>query len=177
MLCYITNPSGLAEVGMVTHTCPGFSSSALLVGTAGVKHQEEGEVSAWAVGVKFSKAHKRVVGVPQCQGGAPGWMRCLCAMGEHRGCSQGALWAGLSCGGDGGDSASGFLLLSHDERGRGCRRAYDGLFETCIQQSFFSPQHPDSFPELGWISPVVKQHKHGYIHPQPLQLFRNPCNW
>lgn len=118
MLCYITNPSGLAEVGMVTHTCPGFSSSALLVGTAGVKHQEEGEVSAWAVGVKFSKAHKRVVGVPQCQGGAPGWMRCLCAVGEHRGCSQGALWAGLSCGGDGGDSASGFLLLSHDERGR-----------------------------------------------------------
>lgn len=120
MLCYITKPSGLAEVGMVTHRCPVFASSALLVPTAGVKHQEEGEVSAWAVGVKFNKAHKRVVGVPQHQGwrGAPGWMRCLCAMGEHRGCSQGALRAGLSCDGDRDDSASGFLLLSHDERGR-----------------------------------------------------------
>lgn len=119
MLCYTTKSCGLAEVGMATRRCPVFSSSALLVGAAGVKHWEESEVSAWAVGVKFNKAHERVVGVPQHRGrqGAPGWMQCLCALGEHGGRSQGALWAGLSSDGDRGGSVSGFLLLSHDERG------------------------------------------------------------
>lgn len=119
MLCYTTKSCGLAEAGMATCRCPVFSSSALLVGAAGVKHWEESEVSAWAVGVKFNKVHKSVVGVPQHRGwqGAPGWMWCLCALGEHGGRSQGALWAGLSSDGDGGDSVSGFLLLSRDERG------------------------------------------------------------